>query len=464
MSALPSGTVTFLFTDVEGSTRLFQQHPEAMKAALARHHALLQRRDRRARRPRVPRASATAFARRSRTPAKRSPAALAGAARAASDEPWGGVGAAARAHGPAYRQRGGARRRLLSLADARAHAARRRGRTRRADAALVGRRGRGPRVRCRPEPRCATSARTSCAASPSRRRIYQFVAPDLPSEFPPLRSRTALRRPSAPLHAIGARRSSSAAPRERSTCGSSGTVAQQARGQLVLLSGEPGVGKTPPGAGPGRARAAERRDRPARRLLRVRGDDALPAVRGGVPRMDALAKCRAACGTRSARPRPRSPSSRRRSRRSSARSRQRDAVARRRAPAPLRQCRTVPRSRWPPGRGLLLFIDDMHWADQGTLSLLHYLLRHLRNDRVLVLAAYREVELDRTHPLAAALVDWNRERLATRVALGRLSRADTGALLAALFGMRPRLRRVRRRAVPRDRGQSVLHRGGRSSR
>jgi len=81
-----------------------------------------------------------------------------------------------------------------------------------------------------------------------------------------------------------------------------------------------------------------------------------------------------------------------------------------------------------------VFIDDVHWADQGTLSLLHYLLRRLRNDRVLVLAAYREVELDRSHPLASALVDWNRERLATRIALGRLSRADTGALLAGLFG------------------------------
>ncbi len=87
------------------------------------------------------------------------------------------------------------------------------------------------------------------------------------------------------------------------------------------------------------------------------------------------------------------------------------------------------------GTGLLVFIDDIHWADQGTLSLLHYLLRHLRNDRVLFLAAYREVELDRTHPLASALVDWNRERLAVRVQLGRLSRADTAALIAALFGV-----------------------------
>jgi predicted ATPase/class 3 adenylate cyclase len=37
----PSGTVTFLFTDIEGSTKLWQQHPDAMPGALARHHALL---------------------------------------------------------------------------------------------------------------------------------------------------------------------------------------------------------------------------------------------------------------------------------------------------------------------------------------------------------------------------------------------------------------------------------------
>jgi predicted ATPase/class 3 adenylate cyclase len=41
MVELPSGTVTFLFTDLEGSTRLWEQYPEAMKAALARHDAIL---------------------------------------------------------------------------------------------------------------------------------------------------------------------------------------------------------------------------------------------------------------------------------------------------------------------------------------------------------------------------------------------------------------------------------------
>ncbi len=48
--------------------------------------------------------------------------------------------------------------------------------------------------------------------------------------------------------------------------------------------------------------------------------------------------------------------------------------------------------------GLLLVLDDLHWADRSTLVLLHYLLRHLRSDRLLVVVAYREVELDPDHP------------------------------------------------------------------
>jgi predicted ATPase/class 3 adenylate cyclase len=38
---LPTGTVTFLYTDIEGSTRRWEAHPDAMKAAVARHDTLL---------------------------------------------------------------------------------------------------------------------------------------------------------------------------------------------------------------------------------------------------------------------------------------------------------------------------------------------------------------------------------------------------------------------------------------
>src|SRR5512141_1471546 len=41
MADLPSGTVTFLFTDIEGSTELAQQYPDQLPALLARHHAIL---------------------------------------------------------------------------------------------------------------------------------------------------------------------------------------------------------------------------------------------------------------------------------------------------------------------------------------------------------------------------------------------------------------------------------------
>jgi len=41
MANLPSGTVTFLFTDIEGSTKLAQNHPDEMPALLARHNQIL---------------------------------------------------------------------------------------------------------------------------------------------------------------------------------------------------------------------------------------------------------------------------------------------------------------------------------------------------------------------------------------------------------------------------------------
>src|SRR5918998_572234 len=42
MAQLPSGTVTFVLTDVEGSTALWEEAPEAMREALARHDVLFE--------------------------------------------------------------------------------------------------------------------------------------------------------------------------------------------------------------------------------------------------------------------------------------------------------------------------------------------------------------------------------------------------------------------------------------
>ena len=86
--------------------------------------------------------------------------------------------------------------------------------------------------------------------------------------------------------------------------------------------------------------------------------------------------------------------------------------------------------------GLLFYIDDLHWADTSTLWMLGHLLRDLRDQPVLFVASYRESELDRTHPLSKALVDWNRDRLITRIALRRFGPKETAEQLSTLLGQR----------------------------
>src|SRR6478672_3806116 len=39
--SLPTGTITFLFTDIEGSTTLWEHHADAMRSALVRHDTLI---------------------------------------------------------------------------------------------------------------------------------------------------------------------------------------------------------------------------------------------------------------------------------------------------------------------------------------------------------------------------------------------------------------------------------------
>ncbi|MGB3904648.1 MAG: ABC transporter substrate-binding protein [Anaerolineae bacterium] len=83
---------------------------------------------------------------------------------------------------------------------------------------------------------------------------------------------------------------------------------------------------------------------------------------------------------------------------------------------------------------LLLALEDVHWADSGTLSLLRHLARRMRRQRVMIVTTYREVELDEARPLHEVLLDLNRERLATRLKLTRLGQEKTKELLSALFG------------------------------
>ncbi|HEX6507936.1 MAG TPA: AAA family ATPase, partial [Chloroflexota bacterium] len=86
-----------------------------------------------------------------------------------------------------------------------------------------------------------------------------------------------------------------------------------------------------------------------------------------------------------------------------------------------------------------LLLDDLHWADSASLNLFLHLARQTRNSHVLLLGTYRDIEVDRHHPLERALIDLNRERLMERVVLYRPGQEDTAALIAATVGDMERL-------------------------
>lgn len=79
---------------------------------------------------------------------------------------------------------------------------------------------------------------------------------------------------------------------------------------------------------------------------------------------------------------------------------------------------------------VLVVIDDLHWADRPTLQLLVHTIRRTAGARVLVLATYRDTEIFRTHPLAETLVELRRADVVQRLALRGLSRHDVGQLVS----------------------------------
>lgn len=80
-------------------------------------------------------------------------------------------------------------------------------------------------------------------------------------------------------------------------------------------------------------------------------------------------------------------------------------------------------------RPVVVLLDDLHWAEQASLVLLRHVLRWAGTMRLLVVATYRESELGRAHPLAAALADLRRDTAVDRVRLQGLD-ADAIATLA----------------------------------
>src|SRR5262249_23377018 len=87
-------------------------------------------------------------------------------------------------------------------------------------------------------------------------------------------------------------------------------------------------------------------------------------------------------------------------------------------------------------RGLLLVIEDVHWADAATRQLLDHLARRLTSLRSLVLVTYRSDELERRPPLAPLLQTWRRAGLAEIVTLSPLDAVQIGEMIGSILDER----------------------------
>lgn len=71
-------------------------------------------------------------------------------------------------------------------------------------------------------------------------------------------------------------------------------------------------------------------------------------------------------------------------------------------------------------RPIVLLLEDLHWADQPSLDLLHYVGRLVAGFRIMLVATYRDDEITRRHPLFALIPALAREAVAERIRLQRL--------------------------------------------
>lgn len=88
-------------------------------------------------------------------------------------------------------------------------------------------------------------------------------------------------------------------------------------------------------------------------------------------------------------------------------------------------------------RPLVLVLDDVHWADDSTLLAAEHIAQRLKDIPVLVLATYRDAELDVARPLARTLESLLRRQGAHRLTLKRLSQEDVRMLLQVMSGQEP---------------------------
>lgn len=83
---------------------------------------------------------------------------------------------------------------------------------------------------------------------------------------------------------------------------------------------------------------------------------------------------------------------------------------------------------------VVLFLDDLHWADAPSLAMLDHLVRHPEAATMLVVGTYRDTDLSRSHPLSRLLADLRRDRRTERILLRGLDEEGVGGLIESRLG------------------------------
>jgi class 3 adenylate cyclase/tetratricopeptide (TPR) repeat protein len=87
---------------------------------------------------------------------------------------------------------------------------------------------------------------------------------------------------------------------------------------------------------------------------------------------------------------------------------------------------------------VLLVLDDLHWADRPTLALLSHLARHTDATPLVALGTYRTSEVVGDHPLRGIIADLRHDGVSEEITLGGLSEGEVGELIDSTSDLEPR--------------------------
>jgi len=87
-------------------------------------------------------------------------------------------------------------------------------------------------------------------------------------------------------------------------------------------------------------------------------------------------------------------------------------------------------------RSVLLFLDNLHWSDAGSVDMMHYLVRNIPGHQIMVCGAFRPEDLARDemrHPLETTLREMSRERTSKVIELNKLDETSVKTMIDSIY-------------------------------